>query len=301
MGQVTAIKQAQYNKPFSESSRFASPPRPVRVQRAPTAASGATEVVRQDKAGIVCRTMSVTPLLCPFLLVAQIDDAPSLDADRPDFTEAAVVVPRGALQLEFGLTHQSARGARSISGPEALARYGLAERVELRFGLPDHVCNRVDGVRSSGWADGYLGAKIQLGPLPNGDDLALVPGFSIPSRSEEFSSRAADPELLVCWSRDLSDGKSIATTTGIGWPTEDGRRRASVFQTFVYGFEVDAHVGAFVEWVGAFAPRAEPEYLFHTGLTYRLSPGVQFDLHGGITLNGSDRRPFVGIGAVVRT
>lgn len=53
--------------------------------------------------------------------------------DRPDFTEAAVVVGDGRFQIESGFTSERRQGGRSLGLPEVLFRYGVSQRWELRF------------------------------------------------------------------------------------------------------------------------------------------------------------------------
>ncbi|MCZ6506947.1 MAG: hypothetical protein O7A04_02700, partial [Acidobacteria bacterium] len=66
--------------------------------------------------------------------------AQELITDRPDFTESAVVVPAGSIQIEGGLTWVDDGGSQgTLSGPEILLRWGLGDRFELRIGLPDYV------------------------------------------------------------------------------------------------------------------------------------------------------------------
>src|SRR5688572_6026289 len=73
--------------------------------------------------------------------------------DRPDFTETAIVVPRGSLQIESGFTYEKASsGEKIFSLPELLFRWGIGEKTELRFVAPDYI--RVwDNGRTSGIGD----------------------------------------------------------------------------------------------------------------------------------------------------
>lgn len=216
--------------------------------------------------------------------------------DRPDFTESSVVVPLRWFQIESGLTYQRVRGGSLLSGPELLFRYGLTERTELRLGLPDYGRLNIDGDLTTGFGDTYVGIKYQLGPAKNGDDWALIPAVSLPSHRDPLSSGSVDPELKVCWSRDLG-GKWALSMMAYGLWTADG----FVFQpTASFGRELSPRLGMFLEYAGTFQKDGIPDHIAHAGLAYRLNDNCQIDVHGGFSLNSSDRAPFLAAGYSVR-
>src|SRR5688572_16888449 len=108
-----------------------------------------------------------------FLLIQLAADDPIV-TDRPDFTESSVVVPLRRLQLETGFTQSWAAGSKSFTAPEALFRYGIAQKLELRVGLPNWTLQRDGSTSQTGWSDLYLGTKLQLGPTPSGIDAAII-------------------------------------------------------------------------------------------------------------------------------
>lgn len=149
-------------------------------------------------------------------LEAAADDAVELVTDRPDFTESAVVVGRGSLQLESGMSWQRQGSSRTaVSGPEALLRWGVARRLELRLALPDYV--HTDD--RSGLGDAAVGLKAQLGPLRSGWDLAGIAAVSLPTGEDEFSSDGSDPSLVVTAGRPLSPRWTFGGQLSVGWPT----------------------------------------------------------------------------------
>jgi hypothetical protein len=83
------------------------------------------------------RAGSLLVLLAAAALPASAQE-PELESDRPDFTESAVVVPGGSVQLEGGGTWLHGDGGRDLlSGPELLLRWGVSRSVELRLVAPD--------------------------------------------------------------------------------------------------------------------------------------------------------------------
>ena len=104
------------------------------------------------------RTTLLTLLLCSPAAAGDAEAKKDLNTDRPDFTEASITVPAGRLQLESGLTYlDDSDGSRLLSGPEALFRYGVGNRTELRFIAPNY--GRQWSPRASGWSDGAVGLK----------------------------------------------------------------------------------------------------------------------------------------------
>src|ERR1700722_7902313 len=91
-----------------------------------------------------------TPKLRTALLLAAVTAAalgqgqppttdPEIITDRPDVTESSVVVPKGSLQLENGLTWTNDHGQRTLDLSETLIRFGLSDRTELRIVAPNYL------------------------------------------------------------------------------------------------------------------------------------------------------------------
>ncbi|HKY61551.1 MAG TPA: transporter, partial [Gemmatimonadota bacterium] len=80
-----------------------------------------------------------------------------LVTDRPDFTESAVTVPRGDVQLESGYTFTRSDEEDEHSLGEVLARIGLVERLEARIGFGSHAWITAAGNDPSGFEDPSVG------------------------------------------------------------------------------------------------------------------------------------------------
>jgi hypothetical protein len=76
-----------------------------------------------------------------------------LVTDRPDFTESSSSVGSGVLQLESGITFLDLQSGTEVTTVgEILARWGVAEKFELRFVLPTY--SRTSG--AAGGESGFL-------------------------------------------------------------------------------------------------------------------------------------------------
>ena len=219
--------------------------------------------------------------------------------DRPDFTESSSVVPAGTLQIESGLTFQRFPGGSVLSGPELLMRKSVGSKSEVRLGLPDYSLLRANGARAAGWSDIYLGAKFQIGPLANGDGLALIPAISVPSGNDDFSTGSLDPELKVCWSRELNEEWAVSGMLYGLWTTENGRRTGVLQTTLSFGRRLSEKTAAFFEYAGTFQ-RSRPDHLAHIGMTFQPDSNRQWDIHAGVPVSGPDRLPFIAAGYSVR-
>lgn len=212
------------------------------------------------------------------VVVAQ--DGAGLITDRPDFTESAVVVARGSLQLESGVTWQRAGSQDQYSGPELLARWGLAPRLELRIGFPDYQFTD----DQSGLGDASLGFKYQPGPAGNWD-LGIIGAFTLPIGEETFTADGIDPLLLVAIGRDVTDNSGIGMQMGARWLTQP--ESMEWLATLVVGKDLSTSSAAFLELAASGVDSQPVDYLLHHGYTLALKPGFQLDIHGALGLSDS--------------
>ena len=232
-------------------------------------------------------------------LTASTAGGQDLITDRPDFTESAVVVPNGSLQIEAGATFETSDlpGSRgnleTLSGPELLLRWGFHDRLELRIGVP----NWVDQNRgASGISDGSLGIKWQLGPTTGGWDLGLIAETTLPVGDRELTSDEFDPTLLFLVARDLSESWSLGGQLGGGRDSSEGASTTVLQATVVLGRGLGERAGMFLEIAAEDREDADTALLFHHGYTFLATPRFQWDIHAGAGL--SDEAPdfLVGVG-----
>jgi hypothetical protein len=240
--------------------------------------------------------------LLPAMAAAEpVPEFVELGGDRPDFTESALVVPPGALQVEGGMTWEwSDGGETGFQAPELALRYGCWKRFEWRLGLPNYVSLPADGGRISGASDTLFGFKVQAGPLPTKTDLAVIVQFSVPTGSLELTSDRVDPEIKVPFSHPLGGPWSLNGQASVFFPTVDDDR-SSVFQpTLSIARDLTARSGAFVEYIGEFSELFEDVNLLHVGYTYQVLPRLQLDVHGAVGIGNVAPDYFLGAGFVWR-
>lgn len=223
-----------------------------------------------------------------------------LVTDRPDFTEAAVTIGKGRFQVETGVTAIQGRGGAREFGTEALLRYGVAARSEIRLGLPAYSTARSDGVSQSGLGDTYAGAKFQLGPTRSGLDISVIPAVFLPTGKREFSSRSVDPEVKLCLSKDLTQRMALSGMLYASYPTVDGDRNETLQTTLSLGYAITERVGSFYELADTYPRHGGPEHLIHTGVTYQPTHNTQWDVHFGFGLNTNAPVSFLAGGYAIR-
>ena len=225
---------------------------------------------------------------------------PPIETDRPDFVESAVVVPRGYLQMENGLTFQNEGDGSQSLGTETLLRYGAASRLEWRLGIPGFDLPSGTGRSGFGHGDVYAGLKWQLGPIHD-VDVAVIPAVLIPLGDPSSTSGAWDPQLAVTVATDLPAGFDLSgMITGL-LPTEAGRRNGTVQTLLALGHEFfSPKWRIFVEGFGTYARYGEPGYLAHAGVTWHPSDDMQLDAHAARRIAGDAPESLIAIGFSVR-
>lgn len=252
---------------------------------------------------MIGQTVFVFFLLCACGAMAafgqQAEPLAPIVTDRPDFTESAVVVPRGHIQLESGLTWLGESGGIAVfTTPEILIRWTPVAGFELRFGFPDYI-NTQNHVTESGFGDSSVGAKVQLG-LGGDWDLASIAALSLPTGDNLFTTDRVDPGLIVMAGRDLGDTWSIGSQLSADWVYLAGDRSFFWGGTVVFGKSLGEPWGMFFEVAFTVPERAATPVLFHTGATHLVTPNLQLDVHGGVGLTAAAPDHFVGAGISAR-
>jgi len=140
---------------------------------------------------------SVTALLLAAVTVAAYGQGqppttePEIITDRPDITESSIVIPKGSLQLENGLTWTNDHGQQTLDLSETLLRFGVFDRTELRIVVPNYVAGLTGPTSASSFGDVAVGVKQQLGPLRGGFDLSVIVALSMPTGGIEFRATAS--------------------------------------------------------------------------------------------------------------
>ena len=149
-----------------------------------------------------------------------------IETERHDFTQSAVTVGKGVLQVEGGYTyfykhtHDETESAHTT--PELLLRMGLSEDIEFRLRW-DHVWVSVEEIEGEydmiGSEDLRFGLKLQItrneegGLLPTS---ALEIRGTAPTAGRPFSTKHAEFGLDYIYQWSLGEMATLAGSTGFG-------------------------------------------------------------------------------------
>jgi hypothetical protein len=251
-------------------------------------------------------------------------DAEPLDgplvSDRPDFTESALSVPYGHMQLESGYTFTYDRedGVRVQDHvfPELLARIGIVKDWELRIGwlggsltetLSPFVTRAGRHVNvkdhDDGATDMTAGFKVHLweqkGLLP---EFGVIGELSLPTGARSKTSADVDPQVKLLWAYELTEKMALSGNINLAVPTGELGRFFQTAASVSLGYSFTDWLGGYIEYFG-FYPAERDQDCAHTlngGLTFPITDNLQFDVRSGFGLNEQADDFFVGSGFVIR-
>ncbi|MGI8495603.1 MAG: transporter [Pyrinomonadaceae bacterium] len=248
-------------------------------------------------------------------LPAAADDEPII-TDRPDFTESPDVVPRRfKAQIESGLTFARVGNVKETAIGEILVRVPVAERVELRFGVPSYIFDRpANGDaddRATGFEDAFFGAKIALVKgagepgLLKKPGVALLVGTSLPTGARTFRESSLQPEAALSVGTVLTERFSLASNIGYVRARQDGIGFNQFFGSLSLGAALTKRVGLYLEIYGFTRVEAETRCsarFANGGLTYLVNKNFQLDARLGVGLGNHTAGPdyFFGFGFAKR-
>ena len=221
---------------------------------------------------------------------------PEIVTDRPDITESAIVIPKGSLQFENGLTRTSDQGETALDLSETLVRFGVFDRTELRVVVPNYIAGLTGPTSASGFGDVAVGLKQQLGPLRGDVDLAVIIALSLPIGADRITSHGFDPFIKFPWSKDLKEGWSIGGMESLFWSTQDRQRNLTGESTFYIEKQITKPWDAFAEYGGDYAQRGGSKEVAHFGTAYKVTPKNQIDFHFGFGLSRAAPGRFFAVG-----
>lgn len=245
--------------------------------------------------------VTVVSALCPG--VARGQAGAPLVTDRPDFTESAVTVPRGDVQLESGYTFTRAEDTDEHALGEVLLRIGLVDRLEARIGLGSHAWIGAGGEDPAGFEDPSLGLKAVLAREETaGVAAAILAGTSVPIGDADVGEDDWQPEIKLAVSRGLSGALALAANAGYARASEDGEGFDQGSASLSLGMGLSERWGAYAETYAIFPASlsGDDEAVLNGGFTYLVHPLLQLDARAGAGLTEAAPDFFVGVGIARR-
>lgn len=255
-------------------------------------------------------------LLLIFLFIsssASAQNIPAISTDRPDQTESPDIVPRKFTQIEAGFSYERIR-YNHISGvvyeifttPDLLARYGLAETIELRFGTSVNtgktIVNDSSNSSSTDFGPLMIGAKFNI--LEEGEILpktSILVEADMPALTLKSSDSYFNPAVKLCFSNQLPNIGELSYNFGIDMDNSESTINSTFLYSVSMGFDFTNRVGMFTEIYG-FIPfnSQNSRHYVDAGFTYLVNNNVQLDISGGYDLQDNLTDYFIGAGVSFR-
>ncbi|MBL7857084.1 MAG: transporter [Cyclobacteriaceae bacterium] len=232
---------------------------------------------------------------------------PELVTDRPDQTEAPVLVPTGGLQVETGFVYEKDRSegtqTANIAYNTTLIKYGVNEFVELRF-ISEYLGQKIkypenQNTQIKGMSPLALGVKIKLAEEKGfWPQAAFIGHINLRNGSEEFRPSYTAADFRFTFAHTLSDRLALSYNLGAEWDGETPE--AAFLYTFSLGYVFTERLGVFVETYSFFPEDNKADHRFDAGLTYKFTPVIQWDISGGFGLSENAPDSFISTGISFR-
>ena len=243
-----------------------------------------------------------------------------IETERHDFTQSAVTVGRGVVQVEGGYSYfykdTDEEIESSHTGPEMLLRVGLSEDIEFRLRW-NYAWQFIDVADDrTGSEDLRYSLKFQMTRQESCRGLptsALELRGSAPTGGEEFTTEQVEFSLDYIYQWELTEGVTFAGSTGFGTngfgdfgllaeePTED--HFIALSQSAVLGLELTESNVMYAEWYGIFSNGREDEFVisvFNVGIDHYVSDDFVVDVRAGVGLSSDSDDFFTGLGGGYR-
>ena len=230
---------------------------------------------------------------------AQVQD---ISTDRPDQSNTPQLVPKGALQVETGfLVEKDNSGAtvtKNFTYNNTLLRFGINQNFEMRLNTLYQGSSTSSDINTiQGFGPLSVGMKIKLSDK-NGfwPQTSFITHINLRSGSNEFKPSYLSNDLTLSCAHDLSERWSLTYNGGFAWNGESPE--AVLFYAVSAGFNISEKFSLFAESYAFIQNKYDPRV--DAGLTYRITPLVQFDVSGGLTLSAINSSQFLSTGLSIR-
>ena len=235
------------------------------------------------------------------------NEKPEIVTDRPDQTEAPVLVPRGGLQVETGFVFEKDReegvDITNFAYNTTLIKYGVNEFFELRL-ITEYLGENAKVAENptskiQGFSPLALGVKIKLaeekGVWPQA---AFIGHINLRSGSEEFIPNYTAADFRFTFAHTLSEKFALSYNVGAEWDGESPE--AAFLYTLSLGYLITEKFGVFVEGYSFFPEDSKADHRIDAGFTYKFSPVVQWDISGGVGVSRNAPDSFLSTGISFR-
>ncbi|MBU1101539.1 MAG: transporter [Bacteroidetes bacterium] len=230
--------------------------------------------------------MRLKSLLLVLIVIASVNlFGQTFVTDRPDYTESALVIVPGMVQLEMGVGYSEMGDLSVTAYPNLLARIGVVKNLEVRVGFPGWITPKVGDNSETYLNDLLFEAKYQISKKRASVPMAILLIMTLPSGDDEVSSGSPNIGAKFAASFDLNNQFSVGANVGAVSVEANDEREILVLGSVNLGMSISNKLGAFVE-VFAEAPGNKAwAPMIDGGFTFLITPTNQLDFYAGTGLN----------------
>ena len=199
-----------------------------------------------------------------------------LTSERPDQTESSLVLSKGHVQIETGISIED-----SESNINTLFRIGIIDGIEMRLNSNYLINDDISNLKKSSFSDFEIGAKFKILDEDNNRiKIGFLTHLSLPTAPEIFSYNEYGLLSRLLVSHDIKNDSQIGYNIGYNkYNNYDGQ----FIYTLVYGKSLGSF-GVFFEIFGEESSN-NSNLNFDSGITYLVDNDKQLDLSIGRGLN----------------
>tara|TARA_B100001094_G_scaffold288779_1_gene305237 strand:- start:954 stop:1664 length:711 start_codon:yes stop_codon:yes gene_type:complete len=199
-----------------------------------------------------------------------------LTSERPDQTESSLVLSKGHVQIETGISIED-----SESNINSLFRIGIIDGIEMRLNSNYLINDDISNLKKSSFSDFEIGAKFKILDEDNNRiKIGFLTHLSVPTAPEIFSYNEYGLLSRLLVSHDIKNDSQIGYNIGYNkYNNYDGQ----FIYTLVYGKSLGSF-GVFFEIFGEESSN-NSNLNFDSGITYLVDNDKQLDLSIGRGLN----------------
>ncbi len=247
-------------------------------------------------------------MLTLILLSSHAFSQESIQTDRPDMTECPYITPVHNIQVESGsfvqYNHEYDELGTEIKSqervyPTLLAKYGLSKNFEFRFIL-EYGDQIAYGSKSKAEFQPFgMGCKIKIceekGIIPT---TSLISHVHLPIYTSNSTQKGLIlPDFRFTCNHSLPKDLYLGYNFGGQWDNIDsGVVSFSGIYTLVLGGSISSKFGAYIEAFGTIPDHKTAEHNVDGGVTFLLTPDIQFDASVGVGIGKSNS--MIGFGSL---
>lgn len=232
------------------------------------------------------------------------EESKHVETDRPNEAEVPYTVPKKMIQLEAGVKVQKeSESHRIVSHPVLLAKYGLADWIELR--MKTSYATRIEHYIPndkvlSGLQPVELGLKAAVLKenhwIPKTAFLLQtgMPRVSSPA----FKALHLAPTLRLLMENNITEKFSLNYNAGAEWDGYD--TTPEWMYAVVPGIDLGEHLHVFAEFYSFLQRQETPEHTLDGGLEFFIGKNIGIDICSGFGLNKPAPPYFITLGGSVR-